>query len=464
MSKRIGAKYDDPASAKDILPFITYHNLNMSEFTQQPHEFKTFNEFFYRKLRPGARDIAKGDVVVSPADCRCVVFRNVDEATQLWIKGKEFSLRSLLNDEELAARFEGGALAVFRLAPQDYHRYHHPVQGIVGKTTEIDGNYYTVNPAAVKRKVNVFGENIRNVTQIELGKDRGTMAYVCIGATMVGSICLTDSVGWSVEKGEEHGYFKFGGSTIVLVFQKNVVQWSDDLLQNSSKAVPIEMLIKMGSQIATFTDDRNGNNAHSVDSMQVKSIRQSDPQQRKWHAPMQQRKLVLSSPHEAQWHNPTVRAQAATQQRQWLAPTSPQGKARIYRKHPSGGGVAAPRQYASPPLQYPSPPLQYPIPQDQYSQAGLLSSSVPRAATPSQNQNRNPAGVLMQRQSSSYPAQYPPYPMQYPPYPVQYPPQYPTAQYPSQPPQYSSQSPQYPIQSSSSAKQNPYNPLHFPGS
>lgn len=111
---------------------------------------ETFNEFFYRKLKPSARPIESPEDplrVVSAADCRFMSFESVSEATRLWIKGREFTVKRLLGEKYAneAGRFENGALAIFRLAPQDYHRFHVPVSGRIGEIAEIKGEYYTVN-------------------------------------------------------------------------------------------------------------------------------------------------------------------------------------------------------------------------------------------------------------------------------------------------------------------------------
>ena len=114
-----------------------------------------FNEFFYRKLKSEARPCTAPDnpaIAVSPADCRSVVFNEIDKATKVWIKGKDFNMKRLLGTAypDEAAKFEGGALGIFRLAPQDYHRFHVPVDGVIGEPKAIEGQYYTVNPMAIR--------------------------------------------------------------------------------------------------------------------------------------------------------------------------------------------------------------------------------------------------------------------------------------------------------------------------
>lgn len=101
-------------------------------------------------MKPSARPIEKPDDpyrLVSAADCRLMAFETVSEATRLWIKGREFTVSRLLGDayKDQAERYNGGALAIFRLAPQDYHRFHSPVEGKIGPMKYIAGEYYTVN-------------------------------------------------------------------------------------------------------------------------------------------------------------------------------------------------------------------------------------------------------------------------------------------------------------------------------
>jgi phosphatidylserine decarboxylase len=168
MSVKQGIKYDAPESAKDIPAFIDFHNLDMSEILDPLDSFKNFNEFFYRcacprftiphaylllsprKLKPDARPVENPDDpnrLVSGADCRLMAFESVNEATRIWIKGREFSVAHLLGQAyaEHVDKYNGGALCIFRLAPQDYHRFHSPVDGKIGKMTYISGEYYTVN-------------------------------------------------------------------------------------------------------------------------------------------------------------------------------------------------------------------------------------------------------------------------------------------------------------------------------
>ena len=213
----------------------------MSEVLLPTEEFKTFNEFFYRKLKADARPCSAPDdphIIVSPADCRSVVFNRMEDAQRIWVKGREFSMERLLGAAypQDAKRYKNGALGIMRLAPQDYHRFHIPVDGIMGEPKSIDGEYYTVNPMAIRSALDVYGENIRVIVPIDSAV-HGRVIVVCVGAMMVGSTVITRKAGDKVKRAEELGYFKFGGSTLLLLFEPGVVKFDDDLVANSNGAL-----------------------------------------------------------------------------------------------------------------------------------------------------------------------------------------------------------------------------------
>ncbi|CAK4032229.1 Phosphatidylserine decarboxylase proenzyme 3 [Lecanosticta acicola] len=263
MSFKQGRKFDDPASASQIPGFINFHQLDMSEVLLSADQFKTFNEFFYRKLKPDARPCSAPNdpnIVVSPADCRSVVFNRLEDAQRIWVKGREFSVERLLGDaySQDAKRYKNGALGIFRLAPQDYHRFHIPVDGVMGEPKLIDGEYYTVNPMAIRSALDVYGENIRVCVPID-SVCHGRVMVICVGAMMVGSTVITRSKGDKVKRAEELGYFKFGGSTLLLLFEPGVMKFDEDLITNSASA--LETLIRVGMSIGRTT----GHAAHTPD-------------------------------------------------------------------------------------------------------------------------------------------------------------------------------------------------------
>lgn len=216
----------------------------------------SFNEFFYRALKPDARPVSSPEnpkIIVSPADCRSVVFNQVSDATNIWIKGREFTIKRLLGDAypEDVERFSNGGLGIFRLAPQDYHRFHMPVDGIMGEPKLIKGEYYTVNPMAIRSALDVYGENVRILVPID-SPVFGRVMVICVGAMMVGSTVITAKAGSEVKRGDELGYFKFGGSTLVVLFESNKMNWDDDLVSNSKSA--LETLVRVGMAVGHSPD------------------------------------------------------------------------------------------------------------------------------------------------------------------------------------------------------------------
>lgn len=147
----------------------------------------------------------------------------------------------------IADRFIGGALAIVRLCPADYHRYHFPASGRISAAKDLPGALHSVNPIALGAGPDVFGENKRSWTLIDTDTI-DSYAFVEVGAFGVGSIINTRTSG-AVQKMDEKGYFKFGGSTVVVVFEPGRVQFSDDLVTNSAKGR--ETLVKVGQPLAT---------------------------------------------------------------------------------------------------------------------------------------------------------------------------------------------------------------------
>ena len=263
MSKRLlsftvkeGKYRDSPESAKDIVPFVDSFRgqINVEDAELPLDQYKTFNEFFYRKLKSGSRPIdapLDPNVLVSAADCRLQVFADLNEATRFWVKGRNFSIAGLLADttpdHEASGAFTNGTMAIFRLAPQDYHRFHSPVDGTVVSITDVPGDLLTVNPIAVNSLFcDVFTVNKRSVMLIDT-PNFGRVAYVAIGATLVGSIYWSVKVGAELKKGDELGYFAFGGSTVITLYSDGTVLWDADLTANANRS--LETLVRVGERI-----------------------------------------------------------------------------------------------------------------------------------------------------------------------------------------------------------------------
>lgn len=243
VSRYYGWKMSQRGSAHRVLPFIVDYDLDVDEFAKKPYSFKTFNEFFYRALKPGARPIAPGDrVAVLPADGRHLAFQNVDAAEGFYAKGQRLDLKSFLGSEELAREFAGGALLISRLCPVDYHRFHFPVAGTPGEARLINGWLYSVSPIALRQNLAYLWANKRTVTLVD-SPVFGKVAVCEIGATLVGSIVQTFLPGRAVAKGEEKGLFKFGGSCVVTIFQPGKIKLDADLVSHSDAGLEVYALM-----------------------------------------------------------------------------------------------------------------------------------------------------------------------------------------------------------------------------
>lgn len=237
-SRWYGWRMDRPASRAKIAAFIQDYGLDPSEFAEPLDAFASFNEFFYRRLKPEARPLDPDPAVaVFPADGRHLAIQAVDLADRFYLKGQRFDLESFLGDAALAADFQGGCMLISRLCPVDYHRYHFPVAGEAGAPSRIKGHLRSVSPLALRRELAILWENKRVRTEI-LSPGFGKVLMLEIGATCVGSIHATAAVG-RVEKGQEKGYFSFGGSCVVTLFQHGSIEFDPDLLEHSGRSIEV---------------------------------------------------------------------------------------------------------------------------------------------------------------------------------------------------------------------------------
>jgi len=244
-SKWYGRRMDHPKTKEKIAPFIKDYKMNAYDFLDTPDTYKHFNEFFYRKLKPEARPISDSPIVF-PADGRHLGFANVEDISGVFIKGQQWDLKKLIADETLYKEFAGGSLVLSRLCPVDYHRYHFPLAGVPGETVMINGPLFSVSPIALRQNLDYMWQNKRTRTVLET-PNHGKVLIMEIGATCVGSIHQTYKAGETIEKGAEKGYFAFGGSSTITIFQKNQVTLDPDLLENSAKQQ--ELYAKMGDSM-----------------------------------------------------------------------------------------------------------------------------------------------------------------------------------------------------------------------
>ncbi len=244
-----GWRMDKRGSVSRIRPFIRKFGVDESEFLHPVDWFSSFNDFFYRELKPEARPIFKDETVaVFPADGRHLGFQDVSRMDGIFVKGDQFSLEELLGGAEVAKRYKEGSMILSRLCPVDYHRYHFPVDGRFTSLKLLNGPLYSVNPIALKQNIRILAQNKRMLSFIE-STQFGRVAMLEVGATCVGSMVYTVDNGVKVEKGDEKGYFRFGGSSTILLFEKATITLCEDLVENSEQHR--ELYAKMGDVMGT---------------------------------------------------------------------------------------------------------------------------------------------------------------------------------------------------------------------
>lgn len=239
-----------PFTAEKISPFIQEFDVDVSEFEKDPKAFTSFNDFFKRRLKASARPIAPDPkAAIIPADGRYFFYQNGAQADGFCVKGEKFMLADLLQDQEMAKRYAHGAMAIARLCPSDYHRYHFPCDCIPRETRLINGWLYSVNPASIKKNIHVFTQNKRTLCMLKT-THFGDVLFLEIGATCVGAIHETYTPGRFYAKGEEKGYFSFGGSSLILIFPPNAIAFDQDLLEATAQNVEIKCLMGQSMGLA----------------------------------------------------------------------------------------------------------------------------------------------------------------------------------------------------------------------
>ena len=244
LSRLLGIYFDSGLSKGQIKKSIEELDIDTAEFELNVDEFKSFNHFFTRTLKKGARpfDTSK-KIITSPADGRVLVYPNASRDSIISIKGMQDKVSRFIGKD--IEGFDRCSVAVIRLCPADYHRYHFPCDGEVLDAGEISGEYHSVNPVALDSVPNIFCRNKREFTLCRTGDFKFIMSEV--GAFGVAGIIQTYT-GKKFRKMDEKGYFKFGGSTVVLIFPENSVKFDEDLLEYSAEGT--ETLIHVGDSLA----------------------------------------------------------------------------------------------------------------------------------------------------------------------------------------------------------------------
>ena len=255
LSQLYGKSQDSLKSAKKVAPFLKNFNIQIDQyqkgsFKENPIEtsYRSFNEFFIREFQEGERTFTLKDGEMGAfAEARYFGHESMSDELNIPVKGSMLRAVDLIGDPELAKEFIGGPLMIARLCPVDYHRYHYPDHGKTLKAFTVPGDLHSVNPLALKYREDIFIKNERRVSILET-EHFGKLAYIEVGATCVGKIVQSFDESKPFKKGDEKGYFLFGGSTVVLCGEKGKWAPSDDILKNTEAG--IETYIQLGDAVA----------------------------------------------------------------------------------------------------------------------------------------------------------------------------------------------------------------------
>lgn len=239
-SRLVGTYMNSPLSKRRIKAAVKKYGIDLSQYEKQC--FKSYNDFFTRKIKPSCRPIDKNPThLIAPCDSKLRAFP-ITATKDYIIKGAPYTVHELLGGDPIAEEYIGGTCLIFRLSVDDYHRYCYIDGGVRSPYRRIKGVLYTVSHVGGNR--NYFKRNTRVYTTLRT-ENFGDVIHVEVGATFVGKIRNRSAIAF--KKGDEKGYFEFGGSTIVLLFKKGVIQLDEDIVRNS--AANCETAVKLGSRI-----------------------------------------------------------------------------------------------------------------------------------------------------------------------------------------------------------------------
>lgn len=235
-SRIMGRMKDSRRSARDLQQFVDRYGMDSSEFARPIEEYTSFNDFFTRTLKPGSRPICQGNTIALPADGRHSGWQDLADMSGVFIKGQSFDLPALLGDAELAEKYAHGSAVLSRLCPTDYHRFHFVTDGTPGAPVRIPGPLASVSPLCLRHRLAWLWTNKRELTIMQT-PHIGDVLILAVGATGVGAIEQTYTPGKSICKGDEQGYFAFGGSTIITFYEPGRIQLAEDILRNTQNCI-----------------------------------------------------------------------------------------------------------------------------------------------------------------------------------------------------------------------------------
>lgn len=242
VSKAAGWFLSTGMSRALIQPFVRRNHIDMEQF--EPTCYRSYNEFFSRKIREGMRPVDMDPShLIAPCDSKLTALR-ISKDSLFALKHTQYTVESLLRDKKLSEKFTGGYALIFRLTVDDYHRYCYISDGDKTENVSIPGALHTVNPIA-NDYFPIYKENSRQYSVLHTDRF-GDVLMMEVGALLVGRI-VNHHEKAHVMRGQEKGFFQFGGSTVVLLIEPDKVQLDEDILKNSKEN--IETIVRMGEKI-----------------------------------------------------------------------------------------------------------------------------------------------------------------------------------------------------------------------
>ncbi|MCQ2365647.1 MAG: phosphatidylserine decarboxylase, partial [Akkermansia sp.] len=206
VSKVMGWLKDRPSSARCLPQFVQEYGIDMTEAERAVEDYASFNDFFTRTLKPGARPVCGEGLVALPGDGRHSGWQDAAEMRGAFVKGQGFDLPALLGSAELARKYAHGTVVLSRLCPVDYHRFHFAVSGTPEAAVRIPGPLASVSPYCLRRRISWLWTNKRELTVIH-SDAVGDVLSLAVGATGEAAITETYTPGQHVDKAQEQGYF-----------------------------------------------------------------------------------------------------------------------------------------------------------------------------------------------------------------------------------------------------------------
>lgn len=258
ISKAYGVFQDTALSGMKVPKFVNKFNIPIDDYVKGTiksqsfeNSFKSFNEFFIRQFQEGKRKfIIESEKMPAFCEARYFGYKNNTADITLPVKGHFLKPSDLLLNSKWGKSFENGPILVARLCPVDYHRYHYPDNGQTLESYNCQGDLHSVNPLALKVRSDIMIKNERRVAILET-KNFKKLAYIEVGATCVGKIVQSHDERKAFQRGDEKGYFLFGGSTVILLGEPGSWHPSEDIMTNTNRG--IETLVQLGEEIAIQT-------------------------------------------------------------------------------------------------------------------------------------------------------------------------------------------------------------------